>query len=233
MILPLQIHLQSDSTFARGDGVAGLVDVEVCYERATGLPYVRGRTFRGLLVEACAEMLFQEQQIDASGMPDWEKAAAFLFGSEGSTSISGGHLRPGTLRVPAVLRQAIWEALQTHQLKQEEVLSSLTTIRRQTAIDPGRGEAAPSTLRSSRLVVRKTLFETRLVIDALPEGGIRERALALTVASVYAIRRGGWRRNRGRGRLHVSLVEGDAAHPVDEAMQAYRTYFEAPVEEAV
>jgi len=234
MILPLEIRLASDGTFARGDGVAGLVDAEVSYERATGLPYVRARVFRGLLVEACAEVLFQEQQIGPNGLPAWIAAAGFLFGQEGSKADAAGHLRPEPLRLPASLRRAVWEAVETHRIKKEEVLASLTTIRRQTAIDPQRDAARRGMLRSSRLVVRETMFETRLVFEEDPAEAMRERVLALTVASVYHVQRGGWRRNRGRGRLCSRFIEGGTTQQdVAEALAAFRKHFPPPEEGAV
>src|SRR5437762_1647556 len=58
MRLQLQLELESDTAFGRGEGLAGLLDDEVEYDLATGLPFVRGRTLKGLLVEECANLLF-------------------------------------------------------------------------------------------------------------------------------------------------------------------------------
>jgi CRISPR/Cas system CMR subunit Cmr4 (Cas7 group RAMP superfamily) len=51
-IYHLKIKLLSDTTFGRGDGVAGLIDQEVEHD-ANGFPYLRGRTLKGLLSEEC------------------------------------------------------------------------------------------------------------------------------------------------------------------------------------
>jgi CRISPR/Cas system CMR subunit Cmr4 (Cas7 group RAMP superfamily) len=52
----LKIKLLSDTTFGRGDGVAGLVDQEVEHDRY-GFPYLRGRTLKGLLSEECDNLI--------------------------------------------------------------------------------------------------------------------------------------------------------------------------------
>ena len=52
----LKIKLLSDSTFGRGDGVAGLIDQEVEHD-SSGFPYLRGRTVKGLLREECDNLI--------------------------------------------------------------------------------------------------------------------------------------------------------------------------------
>src|SRR5215813_4972072 len=81
----IHLHLISDTTFGRGDGVAGLVDEEVEHDAATGLPFVRGRTLKGLLVEECANILFALHTQDSSLCAQFEAPAQFLFGQAGST----------------------------------------------------------------------------------------------------------------------------------------------------
>ena len=51
--LMLQITLVSQATFGRGDGVAGLVDIEVLHDEM-GLPFLHGRSLKGLLMATCA-----------------------------------------------------------------------------------------------------------------------------------------------------------------------------------
>ena len=70
MKLALTIELLTDTTFGRGDGVAGLVDEEVEHDSQTGLPIIRGRTLKGLLVEECANLLYA-----LPGRTDLESAA--------------------------------------------------------------------------------------------------------------------------------------------------------------
>src|SRR2546421_2411536 len=82
--LQLCLHLESDATFGRGEGLAGLVDEEIEYDVATGLPFVRGRVLKGLLVEECANLLFALQTAGSPALPTLEKSAGWLFGRPGS-----------------------------------------------------------------------------------------------------------------------------------------------------
>src|SRR6266567_1733699 len=104
--LQLRLHLESDATFGRGEGLAGLVDEEIEYDVATGLPFVRGRTLKGLLVEECANLLFALQTAGSLALPTLEKSAGRLFGRPGSDLESAALLHFG----PALLPQQLHEA---------------------------------------------------------------------------------------------------------------------------
>ena len=54
----IRLTLKSDATFGLGEGVAGLVDEEIEHDFETGLPFLRGRTLKGLLVEECSNILY-------------------------------------------------------------------------------------------------------------------------------------------------------------------------------
>lgn len=107
MKLTLAITLLSDTTFGRGDGVSGVVDQEVEHDPATGLPFVRGRTLKGLLVEACADLLYALKFAIAPGKETFRTAAWRLFGSGGSGLDDGGSLHVGTGLLDATLREAL------------------------------------------------------------------------------------------------------------------------------
>src|SRR2546428_4076056 len=133
--LQLHLHLKSDATFGRGEGLAGLVDEEIEYDVATGLPFVRGRTLKGLLVEECANLMFALQMANPSVLSKLEAAAARLFGRPGSSQESAALLHIGPALLPDELRDVVRSAVDDNELKPADVLESLTSIRRQTAID--------------------------------------------------------------------------------------------------
>ncbi len=72
----LKLELLSDAVFGRGDGVAGLVDVEVQHD-AYGLPYLGGRALKGLLGAECDDLVFA---LDKAGQKNWQAVADRLFG---------------------------------------------------------------------------------------------------------------------------------------------------------
>lgn len=213
MTLDLYLKLLSDATFGRGDGVAGLVDAEVEHD-GYGLPFLRGRTLKGLLVEECSNILFSLR-----GHPkqdDIEKAARWLFGVAGSGTDAAAMMRVGAAQLPEDLRRAVEISVKRGELEAVDVLESLTAIRRQTAVDAATGAPDEGSLRSMRTILRDTTFVASL--DFLDQPN--EAQLALLAACVKAFRRAGTGRNRGRGRLEARLK--------DEAyMQKYLETFKA------
>lgn len=205
--LQMGMRLESDATFGRGEGLAGLVDEEVEYDVATGLPFVRGRTLKGLLVEECANLLFALQMAASPSLPRLKAAAERLFGRPGSGLQSAALLHVGPALLPEQLRNAVRYEIDRGQLMPAEVLESLTAIRRQTAIDEVSAAPEKGSLRSMRVVLRQTNF--RAWLDFASDPG--EDDLALLVACTLSVRRGGIGRNRGRGRLSLQLLDEQGA----------------------
>jgi CRISPR/Cas system CSM-associated protein Csm3 (group 7 of RAMP superfamily) len=208
--LIVKFTLESDATFGRGDGVAGLVDQEVQHDRY-GLPLLNGRTLKGLLRAECAEILFAIGRALPEQFARWERAAEHLFGLHGSGTEEAALMRVGDARLPPDLRDAITEEWRgKNHATRAEMLESLTTLRRQTAMDPTTGAPQKETLRTMRVIIRNTPFEARLDFRQDPQPD----DLALLAACVKTFRRAGTGRNRGRGRLNADLYSGDSNNPI-------------------
>ncbi|MCL4871911.1 MAG: hypothetical protein KJ063_23375 [Anaerolineae bacterium] len=197
MSYSLQLCLLSDATFGRGEGVAGLVDAEIEYDVPTGLPFVRGRTLKGLLVEECSNILFS---LDGQAH-GWHEAARFLFGQPGSTLDDQAMLHIGPAILPDDLRRAVKAEIEAKQLTADQVLNALTGIRRQTAIDEGRGAPREGSLRAMRVLLTGTRLNAALDFREPPS----PEATALLAACTSSVRRAGLGRNRGSGRLKLTL----------------------------
>ena len=195
----LAVTLESDSTFGRGDGVPGLVDAEVEHDRY-GMPFLRGRTLKGLLEEECANILFA---LDG-GAEHWRAAAEALFGRPGSVTEDGALMHVGDACLTAGLRAAIVAAADAGRYLAADVLESLTAIRRQTAMDET-GVPDAGSLRAMRVILRETSFEAQLTFVATPSPD----SLALLAACTTALRYGGTGRNRGRGLVTARLCDAE------------------------
>ncbi len=197
----LKFVLKSDAAFGRGDGVAGQIDSEVQHDKY-GLPYLGGRTLKGLLGEECANILFALKCQDQERY--WQEAAQHLFGRPGSRDNDQALLHIGDACLPEELRQAVKRGFERSELDRSQVLRSLTAVRQQTAMEYG----APKkeTLRSTRVVLRNTPFEAAFTFLIEPT----QDDLALLAACIKALRRAGTGRNRGSGELEARLcdVEG-------------------------
>lgn len=204
----LQITLLSDATFGRGDGIAGLIDQEVEYD-ALGFPYLRGRTLKGLLSEECDGVVAMLPKPS-----DWLAALDRLFGRAGSDDMVSARWQIGDARLPADLRHLV----AAEQTAPRDVLESLTTLRRQTAIDPVLGTPDDRSLRSSRVIVRGLTFTADLYAqDTAPAAS----DLALLAAGCLALRHTGLGRNRGRGAVRCSLHTADGADVTELQFQRF------------
>ena len=218
--MKLQIHitLKSDATFGRGDGVVGLVDEEVEHDAATGLPFLRGRTLKGLLAEECANILYALRQQNSPAYAQFVRAARFLFGQPGSTSEDEAKMHVGPALLPKAMRDAVEADILRGDLRPTEVLESLTAIRRQTAVDEETGAPEEGSLRSMRVVLRNTPFVAELHFDEDPD----QTAKALLAACVLSLRRAGTGRNRGRGRLTARLYDRQGNDITGEWFEHFR-----------
>lgn len=223
--LHLQLTLKSDATFGRGDGVAGLVDIEVEHDRY-GLPFLRGRTLKGLLVEECANVFHAlKLQGKVANNVDWHLTAKSLFGRPGSGLEDDGEMLVGDARLPADFSAAVAYAVEQEEERNGDneestwtplaILESLTAIRRQTAITV-KGAPRKGSLRSMRVVLREMVFESQLTFSVDPN----ERQKALLASCVASLRRVGTGRNRGRGRVEASLFQ-EGKDITDSALETF------------
>lgn len=212
----LCITLLSDATFGRGDGVAGLVDAEVQHDEA-GLPFLNGRTLKGLLGAECADILYGLSQSRKAQSEKWQMAGDRLFGKSGAALEGGAILRIGQASLPDDLKQALLCDIQNEFYTAADVLDTLTALRRQTAMDEW-GVPKESTLRTMRVILRGTVFWADLEFIEPP----LEEDTALLAATIKAFRRAGTGRNRGRGRISAELFDEKGAPVTDEWFDHFR-----------
>ncbi len=228
----LTFTLLSDATFGRGEGIAGLIDREVEHDRY-GLPYLHGRTLKGLVSEEADNLLFTLEQMGRL-TAEWTAARQMLFGRPGSATADRGRLRFGHAELPAAVLTAVRHPVNNavngpvndadQDSKRMLVLESLTTVRRQTAIETDGehyGVPAEGSLRTMRVILRQTPFESRLLSEVELEKQSFE--LALLAAAVLAFRRAGTGRNRGRGRLEADLLDDKGRSLLADGYQFFTT----------
>lgn len=210
----LGIKLLSDTTFGRGDGVAGLIDQEVEHD-SYGFPYLRGRTLKGLLSEECDNLIAVLQE---SNRNQWYVAAAQLFGIPSSTLGTMAQMHVGDACLPEGLRKVVaYQIERENDLNKQDILNSLTSIRRQTAIDPVEGTPDTGSLRSARVVIRDLCFTAPLKFEAEPTDDM----LTLLAVGTLALRHIGSGRNRGRGHVQCMLCDQDRQEVVEQYISRF------------
>ena len=196
----LRIELLSDTAFGRGDGIASHVNSEIEHDKATGLPIIKGRTLKGLFVEACADILYGLKTCNSSTYNNFEKSAKSLFGTPGSGLDSTGKLHFGTATLPQGMVQTVQAAPDKYPPNQ--VLESFTTIRHQTAVDEATDIPKDTSLRAIRVVLRGTIFHAPI---SHPDLNQDKTALSLLWACANTVRNAGQNRTRGLGHIRVEL----------------------------
>lgn len=196
MAIQLRIDLLSDTTFSRGDGTAGEVDVEVAHDEF-GCPYIPGKTLKGLLRDAWLQM--------AAAFPEDAAVAEQVLGPSADLEPGGsGQLRIDTAMLPPEVLDWIRFAVTRDDspVHPHAVLAAVTDVRKQTARDKTTGGPLDSTLRSSRVILRGQWFLARLSATGFTEAHWRVLA-----RSCLNVRHAGSGRNRGLGHVRLSLVE--------------------------
>lgn len=209
----LQMVLKSDAVFGRGDGVPGVTDIEVQHDE-WGRPYLGGRSLKGLMVAECAEII---AALPKDHKPRWEASARRLFGIPGSSQESSAIMSVGNAELPSDLRSAIKQAVLASRISPDEILESLTALRRLTAI-ADTGIPLEHTLRTVRVVLRETQFQADLVFCERPS----DDDLALLAACVKALRRVGTGRNRGLGRVKTELFDDSGNSVTERFFEVFR-----------
>lgn len=190
------IELLSDTTFGRGEGTPGAVDVEVEHD-ACGLPMLGGKALRGLLRDSWLSM--QEH------FPELQAASCRVLGPHGDLE-EKAILRIGDAMIEESARAFVISATERehHPLAPETILAALTEIRAQTSEERTTGAPARTTLRSTRVALRGLKLVAPLSWLSVPDS----RDMQCLALAALATRHGGLARNRGRGHLRVT-IDGD------------------------
>jgi len=200
----LVIELLSDTTFGRGEGTPGVVDVEVEHD-AYGLPMLGGKALRGLVRDSWLSMQAHFPELVVSGRR--------VLGPHADVD-EAGIVRIGDATIDAQARRFfVWSVKrEQHRIAPATILAALTDVRAQTAEDRRSGAPSATTLRSTRVTIRGLRLIAQL--NWLVEPDMTDlRCLAL---AALATRHGGLGRNRGRGHLRIT-IEGDVERTRDLA----------------
>jgi CRISPR-associated protein Csx10 len=180
------MKLLSDLCPASGDGFAGFVDTDVCFDDL-GLPYIPAKRLKGCLRECGLDIL----SVDDSYLDIFTK----LFGKTGN-SVSGTlNITSGKLQNYADIAANIGGA---HLSELAEVY---TSIRSRTKMEDGK--AAAGTLRTARVLNKGQVYEFSVTLS--------DDGLDFLQMCVKSLRGLGLNRSRGLGEVKCELT--DAAKP--------------------
>lgn len=199
------INLLSDTTFSRGDGTAGEVDVEVVHDDM-GMPYVPARTLKGLLLDSWLAM--------AHVFRDDALAAEEVFGVAGDMGATG-RMRLDDGCLPREVRAVIEHATRRkdNPVAPGDILRAFTGIRRRTARDRKTGGPREATLRAIRVVIRDAPAAASVISSrptflapiAIADSGFTDDHWRVLARACLGMRHAGLGRNRGAGHVRLSI----------------------------
>ncbi|MCK9222804.1 MAG: RAMP superfamily CRISPR-associated protein [Limnochordia bacterium] len=197
--LQLKIQILSPTTLGAGQERRGTVDTDVVFDDY-GLPYIPGKRLKGLWRDAYQDV----------GDALWEDGiqlpiADELFGERGAAV--GGPLIIGDAYLPAKASMQPWLHWFIYREKplfsKYDVLETLTSIRRQTAIDYDSGAAKKDTLRSIRVVNPGQVFVADITLQ-MGRSLTQKQLMGLALAA-SGLKCLGASRTRGFGAVRCSL----------------------------
>jgi hypothetical protein len=143
-------------------------------------------------------LLEMMENLPATRRDSWQASAKRLFGERGQTEGEHTRLVIGNATIAPDLRAA----LSNQGLERTQLIDSLTSIRRQTALNAS-GAPDDETLRAIRVVIRGLKLWAPLTFVDKP----KPEDQALLAACVLALRRAGQGRNRGPGLIQVRISD--------------------------
>jgi len=218
------LHLKTSSAIAPGSGEsrAGVLDREVVHDDL-GLPVIPARRLKGILREAALDV-----HDNLNAFPLWIESRLettdALFGETGQGQ--PGPFRLGDARLPdheelrRWLKDASSRGDDARYFHPEAVLMAYTEQRSQTAMDPQSGGPQQDSLRVTRVLRPDLEFvaEGQLVVD---DSDSNANTLLLLALACRSARRMGLSRNRGLGRVDISLeCSGMAPLPTEDELTA-------------
>jgi CRISPR-associated protein Csx10 len=184
----IEIELLSEAVFGGDGSPIGTADIEIQTDEC-GLPYLAGRTLKGLLREQAEwynHFLPPDERLDGE--------IARLFGEPWEDNHEA--LRIGS----AKLADAIYDFARRHKLGPADMLEAVTHIRSMTSIDET-GKAAEGTLRQARVVKPGFVFYA----SVFAASDLTEKEKLLLEKAVKLLRHVGLMRNRGKGEVRCRL----------------------------
>ncbi|OOF09529.1 MULTISPECIES: RAMP superfamily CRISPR-associated protein [unclassified Salinivibrio] len=193
----LVFDLHSDWHVGSGKEAGAYADA-LCLKDSAGLPYLPGKSIKGLLKEAF-QLATDNQWFSQDLVP-------LLFGREGRDGVS----EQGMLQISS----GQLSAQESHYLIDNNVAKYLYRVHQFTAIDKETGTAKPSSLRSMEVAVPMQLvaqvrlntqhphYHTQIDGQTIHQGFTTWLDQAITLITAL-----GGKRHRGLGQVTVSLEE--------------------------
>lgn len=205
------VKMLSDWHVGTGAGRHRSVD-RLVRRDADGLPYIPGKTIKGIWRDACECVAVGLDDGNESGV--WSEWVRFLFGTEPAFHVAAvpGSIRIGSAYYPTIVKQALHSS--------PFVSEAVTFVRSGIRIDRVSGRAEDNMLRFIEIARAGSVLEGDFSI--IDDGGNPELALALLAAGARFVENLGAKTRRGWGKCTIGFDD-------DTAWNNRLTYLEADI----
>lgn len=209
----IQIELKSDALIGSGEGFGAVIDSDIVFDNL-GIPYIPAKRIKGCLKDSAIEVgqMFNQSEMNIEIDKTFGKP-----GEEASTPVYFSNLT-----IDEYERNRQWlEYLVSNDeagiLSSDNILSTFTSIRQQTAIDK-KGVADEHSLRTIRAIKKGLIFKGKIQVE------INDQPISDTLAlACLNLRYLGTKRNRGFGEVECKLFDGAKEVSVMDQLEAICT----------
>lgn len=199
----IKVELKSDLCISSGEGLSGIIDVDVIYDD-NGIPYLPAKRFKGILREAAEDIsdIYPEKYS--------QKIINDLFGDPETNSIGELYIDNGYIENYHTIANFIKMCNRNKSYKnlfpKQYIKSYFTNIRQQTAIDRKNGISKDKFLRVIRTIRKGNLFYLNININSTID---YDKKIELLRNACKVIRHIGLSRTRGLGEVRCELIENN------------------------
>ncbi|ORX23353.1 hypothetical protein BVF91_07455 [Thermoanaerobacterium sp. PSU-2] len=210
----IKVELKSDLCISSGEGLSGIIDVDVIYDD-NGIPYLPAKRFKGILREAAEDIsdIYPEKYS--------QKIINDLFGDPETNSVGELYIDNGYIENYHTIAKFIKMCNNNKSYKnlfpKQYVKSYFTNIHQQTAIDRKNGISKDKSLRVIRTIKKGNLFYLNINIDSIID---YDKKVELLRDACKIIRHIGLSRTRGLGEVRCKLIENNI-NEINKGMNSY------------
>jgi len=193
--MKIKLELLSDLCTASGEGLPGIFDNDVSYDKF-GIPFIPAKRIKGCLKEAALEIRDVDDSFDQAA---FDKLFGLPGGEEGALKIGNGYI-PNYEEIVKELEELSRDNTYGPYLNPVNIQSYFTTYRAMTSIDPESQTAKDHTLRTVRLIRSGNVFFFDVELSERDS-----RCVNLLKKCCKVLRNIGLNRTRGWGEVKCSL----------------------------
>lgn len=198
--LCIKIETLSESIFGNGQSATNFIDLDILHDEY-GIPYFKGKTFKGKLREEVEEIV---KIIKENTKKDLSNYVDDIFGKQGEGFESLTNFKLSNYTIKQDIKEYLIYGEEKNMFTKQDVLDALTEVRSFTSMDE-KGITKKGSLRQAR-VIKKGL---KFYVDIHCIRDMKPMEKYIIAAGVSSLRHLGAMESRGKGYVKCKLYENN------------------------